>query len=1555
MNKISSAVMKRALLFGVSIVFYALFAHTMAFAVGGVLSGSGTAADPYLVEDYSDLKAVGTTYGLGAVYRMTADIDASASATENSGRGFTPIGRSIPFFTGTLHGSGHVIRNLTINRPDSSYAGLFSYTKGLVDSLGLEGLYLRAWSYVGGIAGENDGTINQCYVTGTVTGNGGAAGGVAGTNYGYLATGTMTGCYALCPVTGANMTGGLVGSNYYGKIYNSYATGSVTGNSSVGGLVGANSSATIVKSFATGPVTGSGNSVGGLIGMNTFYYGGSVIKSYATGSVKGTASYIGGLVGYNYGWSIGTVSYCYSSGSVAGGSTVGGFFGYHSATTVVGSYWDIGSSGQTTGIGSNSGTGTPTGLTTPQMKSPSNFSSWSFDTTWAIRADSTYPGLKVLDNAPFAFSESLSTDRVFALSQLLSNDYDIENAGSGLILRLVSTSAGTTDSVSTLTFPGSVVNGSVITVKYRVGGIRTSDTLWGNIGTSYITLVTLSGSGTEGDPFLVANYTDLKTVGINSTYNLGAVYRVIADIDASASTAENSGAGFIPIGSNSTPFTGKFRGGGHGIKDIVINRPATDNVGLFGYISDLFSATSMIDSLGLVDGAITGRNSVGGITGWAGQNSIVSQCFNTGSVAGASQVGGIVGEAFDVDIDHCGNTGNIAGSSTVGGLLGSVSYSSVSYCHNTGSVSSSGYNAGGIAGNDHGSDIASCYNTGGIFAASGMAGGIAGSTLSSGTIGNCYNTGMIDSSNNIGGIVGHNGAFNTISNCYNGGGLSGTVYVGGVAGYQEFNGTIANSYWDTQVSGQGIACGDNSEGGTITAVVGLATAAMKDPASLTNLDFIGNWAMRTDSTYPGLQAMDNAPFAFRDSLISGKNVDLSRLLLNDCDRETSKANLLLHATNVSAGITDSSSTLSFPDTAVGGAIITVKYRVGENRGSDTLWGNIATALIHYDNQPPSTGNLIAPANQSVTGDSQVNFIWNSATDDHGLGYYQFQTASDSGYAVNLRDTVTNDTTLLLTLSSADTIYYWRVRAVDACGNAGEYSSTWQFEIDVNSPAVPSLLAPVDNSWLGADTAFCTWSAVAKSGKASPVYYVLKAYSLSDTINPVVVDTTALTMDTVLVSQDRYRWLVEAHDQAGNPPGISGSFYFGYDTTAPTPVILVTPINSLISNQDSTTFIWHPSSDSVSGLKEYTMQYAYGMGFSDGLAETTLTDTSITLALADSNYYWRVMARDTVGNTSLSVVRYISIDTHDPDVPALASPADNYWTEDSTVVCSWGEVVKKAKGAAVEYVIQLDTNNTFVSPIIEDTTGILLDTFNLSEGKYYWRVMAFDLAGNYGAFSSFRTFGIDTTAPDIQYVLNLPDDASAPYGPYEVTSKVYDLSGVKSGYLFTQINVGGWDSTAMFFASDSLRDSIPELTPSTDETTSVSYYLKVTDMLDHQSVSSTYSFEAIGPSGVAGKPTSVLPSDYALQNAYPNPSRGRTTFRYQLPRESKVSLTVYNVVGQIIKRFDVGAKPAGYHQISWNDNTLPNGVYIYQLKARLCQGSGGQAGEFSSTKKLMIVR
>jgi hypothetical protein len=203
-----------------------------------------------------------------------------------------------------------------------------------------------------------------------------------------------------------------------------------------------------------------------------------------------------------------------------------------------------------------------------------------------------------------------------------------------------------------------------------------------------------------------------------------------------------------------------------------------------------------------------------------------------------------------------------------------------------------------------------------------------------------------------------------------------------------------------------------------------------------------------------------------------------------------------------------------------------------------------------------------------------------------------------------------------------------------------------------------------------------------------------------------------------------------------------------------------------------------------------------------------------------------------------------------------------------------------------------------------------------------------------------------SVPPAVLVDSLPDDADSAYGPYTVNAVITDDGSVDRAVLYYRINGGSWDTLAMStVTADTFRAEIPEQFLAVNDTVNISYYVWAIDDTKNFISSTVRSFLLTSPTGVAGKSGTVIPTVYALGNAYPNPSRGKAIIRYQLPKESNVSLTIYNVVGQQVKRFDMGAKPAGYHQITWNDNLLPNGVYIYQLKA----------GTFTSTKKLMVVR
>jgi hypothetical protein len=566
---------KRFAWFGLQAIMLVFLPQSLAYATGGTPSGSGTEGDPFLIADYEDLKVVGTdslTYSLNGVYRLTADIDASPSATEHGDSGFVPIGKypSAPF-TGVFHGGGHVINSLTINRDTVNHVGLFGFLdfNATIDSLGLLGCSIKGQNDVGSLVGWNDGgNIMVCYTNGSVTGYrtvGGLvgyngeygdiikscaegsvtcifdnAGGLVGFNSngtvsesysistvtgkwqvgGLVGTtlntssGSVNGCYATGSVTGSFRVGGLVGYSWYGAVAGSYATGSVMGDScSVGGLMGENVwSSSINKCFATGNVTGP-YQVGGLAGYNR---SSSVIACYATGSIYGDTA-IGGLVGTNS--SDGNVNNSYASGQVVGmtrvggligmnrfgilsksystgavlgtGNYIGGLLGYNETSdTLNDCYWNTETSGLIVGVGVDSGVSFITGLTTAPMKQTTSFSSWSFNTTWTILSDSTYPGLQGLDNAPFAFYDTLISNRIFVLSRLLLNDCDVETKRNNLVLHVTNVSVGTTDSITALTFDTGIANGTVDTIKYRVGEVRASDTLWGNIAKAYITLDT---------------------------------------------------------------------------------------------------------------------------------------------------------------------------------------------------------------------------------------------------------------------------------------------------------------------------------------------------------------------------------------------------------------------------------------------------------------------------------------------------------------------------------------------------------------------------------------------------------------------------------------------------------------------------------------------------------------------------------------------------------------------------------------------------------------------------------------------------------------------------------------------------------------------------------------------------------------------------------------------------------------------------------------------------------------------------------------------------------
>jgi type II secretion system protein G len=319
-------------------------------------------------------------YPLDGNYIVMKDLD--LSGYEN----WTPIGNSTNKFTGTFNGNNYVISNLTIDS-NQNYKGLFGCISETseITNLGLENanINVAGGDYVGGLVGQNKGSITNCYATGNITGffN---TGGLVGQN-----NGTITSCYATGEVTGSSCTGGLVGRTYSSSITSCYATGKVTGNFDTGGLAGfiSDSNGRINKSYATGSVSGNNNRTGGLVGRNY----GTITDCYATGEVTGD-EYTGGLVGES---ESGTLTNCYATGEVTSNRYTGGLVGRNApGSYCYYCYYDK----ETTGQSDDDGEGLLS--TTVEMKDSAHFNKWDFNTVWDIDEGVSYPYLQPNEQIP---------------------------------------------------------------------------------------------------------------------------------------------------------------------------------------------------------------------------------------------------------------------------------------------------------------------------------------------------------------------------------------------------------------------------------------------------------------------------------------------------------------------------------------------------------------------------------------------------------------------------------------------------------------------------------------------------------------------------------------------------------------------------------------------------------------------------------------------------------------------------------------------------------------------------------------------------------------------------------------------------------------------------------------------------------------------------------------------------------------------------------------------------------------------------------------------------
>ena len=671
--------------------------------------------DDYVIGNEGDLERLAAYVNsshdaLGKTFKLTTTITLTAPHTTIGGR----IKYADKSFRGTFDGNKNTINNLTINKPEDNYLGLFGRLgeNAVVKDLTVNGYDITGKQYVGAIAGyvyassSNRATIQNCHVNGMNVGS----------------------------VANADSHGGIVGYGYYVDITGCTSQGTISttaGSANYGGIVGrAENSVNVTSCENTASITGVGDKHGGIVG-----YDQSTSNQYSlclnTGIVEGS-EYKGSIAGYSYSY------YCYTNNYYANPCTVkalsnNDYSGHGERVYLVAAGDHLASiSAAEEGVVESVLTGKKYykkgdwTLTLAPSLSDETFVSYACE-------GGTLDNLKTVDGD----HKLTITDQDVTISAVVSSNSGIDIADASAIIPEQRWKGG--DPVIptiTLTYNKTPL---VLGTDYIVECSNNTDIgedatvtitgLYNYKGTTTKTfnikdfpLLDPQADNSETNPYLVATEEDLEALAciVNGGARNNGYYRQTADI---VCHSEHTAIGCGKNNDEQYTFKGTFDGKDgetqHTISGLRINKPTDNYQGLFGIIKN-----AIVKNVVLVDCDITGAEYTGGIAGCMNSNNMtLDNCTVSGAIKVADGKsydyhGGVVGYLTYGTVDNCVNMASVTGEGGYhGGIVGYVTSSTyIRNSFNAGNVEGTSY-VGSLAGRNEGYIFTSYHTaatTGGV-------------------------------------------------------------------------------------------------------------------------------------------------------------------------------------------------------------------------------------------------------------------------------------------------------------------------------------------------------------------------------------------------------------------------------------------------------------------------------------------------------------------------------------------------------------------------------------------------------------------------------------------------------------------------------------------------------------------------------------------------------------------------------------------------------------------------------------------------------------------------
>ena len=402
---------------------------------------------------------------------------------------------------------------------------------------------------------------------------------------------------------------------------------------------------------------------------------------------------------------------------------------------------------------------------------------------------------------------------------------------------------------------------------------------------------------------------------------------------------------------------------------------------------------------------------------------------------------------------------------------------------------------------------------------------------------------------------------------------------------------------------------------------------------------------------------------------------------------------------------------------------------------------------------------------------------------------------------------------------------------------------------------------------------------------------------------------------------------------------------------PTAFTLLNPEqNATISQADITNFRWTRSYDPDRiGAIQYTLIIGLDNAFS--VLDTTIhtgSDTSaVVTRFAGGKHYWKVAAyntrKDTVWGSGSNVTPW-SFQISPVEIKVVKPVADLEVAEDTP----------DFQLADLDTVFsQPPQGKTVTFSVASDTSAI---SVTLNESHVVWVSLAENWNG-VGHIYLHATIDALTVTDTVQLTVTPVND---PPTAFELVSPENGWSGESAACIFrwgmssdpdredTLVYDFSLSRDSSFAILDTLINAIADTAVAFDTLAPGKYYWKVCAYSNRDTVWASgsninpWSFTIVTVSLDHQRP---ILTEYRLYNNYPNPFNPTTTLRYELPKDSRVTLSVFDINGREVTRLVNETQPAGCYSITWNASEVGSGIYFYRI----------QAGEFHQVKKMVLMK